>query len=249
LGLVVGGTVVVGAAVVGAAVVGAAVVGAAVVGAAVEGVEVAGDCPAARGLPVPPQAASASTAASPNAAMPRLPRARRVTAAPPARWTVPSQEYTNHHPRRIGRVTVLRRTRWRPSPGAWEDGGMTAEPAADDRAAIVRTALDYFEGWFDGDAGRVERALHPQLAKRSLGQVSSDPERLETITAPQMVEAAANGEGRRQDPGDRRIQVDVEQVYGTIANATVRSAVYVEYLQLVRTGDGWRIVNALWQRA
>jgi putative lumazine-binding protein len=95
---------------------------------------------------------------------------------------------------------------------------------------------------------RVQRALHPQLAKRSLGQVSSDPERLETITARQMVEAAANGEGRRRDPGDRRIQVEVEQVYGTIANATVRSAVYVEYLQLGRTGDGWRIVNALWQR-
>jgi hypothetical protein len=126
---------------------------------------------------------------------------------------------------------------------------MSAAAAADDRAAIVRTALDYFEGWFDGDAVRVERALHPQLVKRSLGQVSSDPERLETITARQMVDAAADGEGRRQDPGDRRIEVDVEQVYGTIANATVRSAVYVEYLQLVRTSDGWRIVNALWHRA
>jgi hypothetical protein len=36
---------------------------------------------------------------------------------------------------------------------------------------------------------------------------------------------------------------------GTIANVTVRSAVYVEYLQLVRTQDGWRIVNALWRYA
>jgi hypothetical protein len=41
---------------------------------------------------------------------------------------------------------------------------MTAEPVTDDRTAIVRTALDYLEGWFDGDAGRVERALHPQRA-------------------------------------------------------------------------------------
>jgi hypothetical protein len=112
---------------------------------------------------------------------------------------------------------------------------MAVESSADDRAAVVRTALDYFEGWFDGDAARIERALHPELAKRSLGQGSSDPERLATLTALQMVEATARGEGQREDPGDRRIEVEVEHLHGTIANATVRSAVYVEYLQLVHT--------------
>ena len=52
---------------------------------------------------------------------------------------------------------------------------MAAESSADDRAAVVRTALDYFEGWFDGDAARIERALHPELAKRSLGQGPPTP--------------------------------------------------------------------------
>ena len=126
---------------------------------------------------------------------------------------------------------------------------MAAESSADDRAAVVRTALDYFEGWFDGDAARIERALHPELAKRSLGQASSGTERLATITARQMVEATARGEGKREDPGDRHIEVEVEHLHGTIANATVRSAVYVEYLQLVHTRDGWKIVNALWASA
>jgi hypothetical protein len=126
---------------------------------------------------------------------------------------------------------------------------MAAEFSADDRAAVVRTALDYFEGWFNGDAVRIERALHPELAKRSLGQASSNPERLATVTAQQMIEATARGQGKRQDPGDRRIEVEVEDIHGTIANATVRSAVYVEYLQLVHTRDGWKIVNALWARA
>ena len=64
-----------------------------------------------------------------------------------------------------------------------------------------------------------------------------------------MLEYTASGEGRRRDPGDRRIEVDVEDMSGTIANVTVRSTVYVEYLQLVRTQDGWRIVNALWRYA
>jgi hypothetical protein len=38
-----------------------------------------------------------------------------------------------------------------------------------DEQAIKSTVLDYFDGWFDGDAGRMERALHPQVAMRSLG--------------------------------------------------------------------------------
>jgi hypothetical protein len=64
-----------------------------------------------------------------------------------------------------------------------------------------------------------------------------------------MVQATAAGEGKRKDPGDRRIEVEVEHLHGKIANVTVRSAVYVEYLQLVHTHDGWKIVNALWARA
>jgi Putative lumazine-binding len=126
---------------------------------------------------------------------------------------------------------------------------MTTESTPGDEAALVGAVLDYFEGWFEGDAARMERALHPELAKRSIGQLSSDSERLETITRRQMVDATAAGEGRRRDPGDRRIEVVVEHMSGTIANVTVRSAVYVEYLQLVRTRDGWRIVNALWRYA
>ena len=35
-----------------------------------------------------------------------------------------------------------------------------------DASAIKQTALDYIEGWYEGDAERMERALHPELAKR-----------------------------------------------------------------------------------
>ena len=106
---------------------------------------------------------------------------------------------------------------------------------------IRRVVLDYFDGWFDGDVERMRRVLHPELAKRSLRDES-----LRTLTAERMLELTAAGEGPREDPGDRRIDVKVEDVHGTIANATVRSAVYREYLQLVRTSEGWKIVNALW---
>jgi hypothetical protein len=47
-------------------------------------------------------------------------------------------------------------------------GGVAEEESkVADRDTIVRVALDYFEGWFDGDAARMERTLHPDLAMRS----------------------------------------------------------------------------------
>ena len=89
-------------------------------------------------------------------------------------------------------------------------------------------------------------ALHPELAKRSLRDGREPPD---ALTAQRMLELDGERRGRREDPGDRRIEVTVEDVHGTIANVTVRSAVYREYLQLVRTEEGWKIVNALWERS
>ena len=115
----------------------------------------------------------------------------------------------------------------------------TREPSGD-REAVVAAALDYFEGWFDADEARMERALHPDLVKRRAG------EELAITTKERMLELTRQGEGR-EDAADRRLDVEVTGLYGDIASATVRSAVYHEYLHLVRTRDGWKIANALWQ--
>jgi hypothetical protein len=129
-----------------------------------------------------------------------------------------------------------------------------------DRAAIVRTVLDYFEGWFEGDAIRMERALHPELAKRCLGGDKrwqgdhepgpDEPERLESETARSMIEATARGIGRTRarTEADRRIDIEIEDVYDTMASVTVRGPIYHEYLHLALTRAGWKIVNAFWQR-
>ena len=45
---------------------------------------------------------------------------------------------------------------------------------------------------------------------------------------------------------DHTIEVEVLDVTHDIASALVRSEPYHEYLHLVRTGDGWKIANALW---
>jgi ketosteroid isomerase-like protein len=105
---------------------------------------------------------------------------------------------------------------------------------------IMRAARDYFEGWFDGDAARMDRALHPDLVKRRAG------EELGVTTKERMVELTRRGEGKA-DAADRTLDIVVEDVYGDIASVTVRSAPYYEYLHLVRTRAGWRIANTLYQ--
>ena len=109
---------------------------------------------------------------------------------------------------------------------------------------ITRTVLDYFEGWFDGEASRMERAVHKDLVKRWPGEDNAAS--LGITTAERMVELTKRGEGK-SDAADRRIEVEIHDAHEDIASVTVRSAPYREYLHLVRTREGWKIANALWR--
>ena len=128
---------------------------------------------------------------------------------------------------------------------AADDGTIRPE----DEAAIRSCILDYFEGWFDGDATRMERALHDRLAKQALDQGPSGSNGLDLVTKDQMVEATRRGTGRARDVPDRAIRIDVAAVSGNIACATVHSSVYVEFLLLAKTDRGWKITAALWRWA
>jgi|SRR5271165_5223223 len=110
---------------------------------------------------------------------------------------------------------------------------------ATDQELISQTVLDYFEGWYDADAARMDRALHPDLVKRSPAEDDGA-----ILTKDVMLQACADGEGARTQ--DRWVQIDIADVCGDIASAVVRSAPYREYLHLVKAGDGWQIANALW---
>lgn len=105
---------------------------------------------------------------------------------------------------------------------------------------IMAAVRDYFEGWFDGDVARMDRALHADLVKRRAGN------ELGVTTKERMLELTSQGAGR-EDGRDRRLEIDVHDVHDDIATVTVRSFVYHEYVQLVRTRDGWKVANTLWQ--
>ena len=113
-----------------------------------------------------------------------------------------------------------------------------------DTEAIVAAALDYFEGWYDADAARVDRALHPQLVKRSVSQVDGESPSL--TPKERMLELTRAGAGA-EDKTDDPIEVSVMDVHHDIASVVVRSSRYREYLHLVHTTNGWQIAGTLWQ--
>lgn len=132
---------------------------------------------------------------------------------------------------------------------AWRADAVDETIRPEDDAAIRACLLDYFDGWFDGDEARMDRALHPGLAKHAIGQDRERSEVLDVTTKAEMVEATRRGVGRARDVADRAIRIEIASVSGDIASAIVHSAVYVEYALLARTSDGWRITGTLWRWA
>ena len=116
-----------------------------------------------------------------------------------------------------------------------------------DEETVRAAVLDYIEGWFDGDAVRMERALHPELVKRCRGIEGDDPDALETLTQGELVDATAEGVGRGEDADDRQISVEITYLGENIASATCLCPRYVDLLNLIRMPEGWRIVNAAWE--
>ena len=116
-----------------------------------------------------------------------------------------------------------------------------AQPAAD-TAGIRAAAMDYIEGWYTGDATRMERALHPELAKRI---VTTDDKmgmsRLGQMSAMTLVENTRAGGGTRTPPERRREDFRILDIYRDAAVAKVVASDW-----LARWNGQWKIVNVLW---
>ena len=67
---------------------------------------------------------------------------------------------------------------------------------AEDVEAIHAAVLDYVEGWFDGDGDRMQRALHPELVKRSRDARSG----IRTLSARHMIDATVEGRAAARMP-------------------------------------------------
>ncbi len=125
-------------------------------------------------------------------------------------------------------------------------------PQTDDeatRTAIRQAALDYIEGWFEGNAERMDRALHPQLAKRLVAvNPQTGQERFTHLTKDQMVNYTKQGGGSRVPADQRGIKVTILDMTKTMAFVRSDCSQFIDYLTLAKgEGGQWKIVNVLWE--
>lgn len=112
--------------------------------------------------------------------------------------------------------------------------------------AIEAVAYDYVDGQLEGDAKRVARALHPDLAKRAAVPANSEESlALRRMTRDELVSLTRDGALKTpREKWDRSVRV--LDIAGNAAVARVETPWFVDYFHLGRWGERWVIVNALW---
>ncbi|HEX8693634.1 MAG TPA: nuclear transport factor 2 family protein [Longimicrobium sp.] len=123
-----------------------------------------------------------------------------------------------------------------------------AAATAADSAAIRQVALDYAEAWYAGDAARMERALHPELAKRMVESDAQGRSTLDRMTAAELVEITRRGGGTRTPAAERQADVRILDIFGNAASVRATMRGWVDYLHVVRWNGRWVIIDALWEQ-
>ncbi len=123
----------------------------------------------------------------------------------------------------------------------------TAQTATDS-AAIRQTAMDYIEGWYTGDATRMERALHPELVKRILvTDAATGASWLDAMGAQKLVQGTRSGYGTRTPAPQRQMDVTLLDAFRNAASVKVVASEWIDYLHLSKTDGRWVIVHVLWE--
>jgi hypothetical protein len=116
-----------------------------------------------------------------------------------------------------------------------------------DSAGIRGAALDYIEGWYAADGDRMARALHPELAKRIVVTDSMGHSRIQNQSAMTLIEGTRAGGGKRTPIERQRKDFKILDIYHGAAVAKIIASDWVDYLELAKWNDHWKIVNVLWE--
>ena len=123
------------------------------------------------------------------------------------------------------------------------------QPVDADREAIRQAVLDYVEGIYNVEPARIERSVHPNLAKlgfyRPPAEAAYRPGR--AMAFQQLVEIAKtyNKEGKLRKDAPKEIAIfDVMEQTATVK---LTAEWGIDYMHLAKFDGKWMIVNVLWQ--
>jgi hypothetical protein len=130
-------------------------------------------------------------------------------------------------------------------------GLATAESNESDHAAdveAVRAAvLDYVEGVYNVEPERIERSVHPDLAKLGWGRTRDGEYREYPMTQPQLVELAKNYNKDGRIPDDAPKKIEIYEVLDKTASIKLTASWGIDYMHLAKLDGKWLIMNVLWQ--
>src|SRR6266404_8180780 len=123
-----------------------------------------------------------------------------------------------------------------------------AQNVTDDETAIRRTALNYIEGWYEGDAARMESALHPELAKR---MILTDPKtghsQFNHMGAMQLVQNTRRGGGSKTHKEEQTKEITILDRFNNAAVVKIVASGWIDYLEEAKVNGEWKIINVLWE--
>ena len=124
----------------------------------------------------------------------------------------------------------------------------TSAQSNSEKEAVKQAVLDYVEGIYEVDHKRIERSVHPELAKRGFYVKKGDTAYTGTpMTFAQLVELAKTYNKGGRVPKDAPKEVVIYDVLDQTASAKLTAVWGIDYMHLAKYDGKWMIVNILWQ--
>ena len=117
-----------------------------------------------------------------------------------------------------------------------------------EREAVKQAVLDYVEGVYEVKPERIERSVHPDLAKRGFfikkGETVYSPH---IMTYQELVELAKNYNKNGRVPKDAPKEIVIFDVSDQTATVKLTALWGIDYMHLAKYDGKWKIINVLWQ--
>ena len=123
-----------------------------------------------------------------------------------------------------------------------------ADSHAADVEAVRAAVLDYVEGVYEVAPERIERSVHPEMAKVGWGRDREGNYHEYPMTQEQLVQLAANynKDGTRV-PADAPKTIEIYEVLDKTASIKLTASWGIDYMHLAKLDGKWWIMNVLWQ--
>jgi hypothetical protein len=112
---------------------------------------------------------------------------------------------------------------------------------AGDSSAVRATVTDYIEGYYTGDAARMQQTLHPRYLKY---MIHGDIPMREKSGAQMISEVRKNGPSDLPQ-ADKTEQIQVLDITGEIASAKLTTPHWVDYMTLAKSDGKWKILSVV----